>query len=294
MKCMVNVPKQIKFYNTIEDFDNYRRINDKFWLDIYEFISRYGIKEDVGYRHNISKIFVDHITERLHHITKINGEFIPTCHEERHVDAWMRYNYFLLGFSNMAFYSSSYPDCKCKFDLKLSKILFKLYNDEKHLMHNFLIRHGNGYRMAVELEYLSGNFRYHKHDPDNVDMIICYKKDRDIFDSNNIPVPILELKSFGTISDRKEEDYRLENIEIFIDTKKQCIMDILLTHDIDKNGLIEHRDNLIEYIKSILEIDTEREKNFIINNPEILDIFSILEEYGITTDESILSLIKTT
>lgn len=284
MRCMVNVPKQIKFYNTTEDFDNYQRINDKFWLDIYEFVSKYGVKEDISYRHRISKIFVDHITEKLHHVTKINGEFVPTCHEERHVDTWMRYNYTLLGFSYVAFYSSSYPDCNCVFDLKLSKIFPKLYNDEKHLIYNFLVGRRNGYNMAIELEYLSSNFKYHKHNPDNVDMIICYKKDREIFDSYNVPVPILELKSFGVIPDRTEEDYRLENIEFFIDSTRQGIIYDISFPDINKNSLVEYRDNLIDYIESNLKIGTEREKSFITNNPEILDIFSILEDYGIVTN----------
>jgi hypothetical protein len=40
--------------------------------------------------------------------------------------------------------------------------------------------------MLIELEYLSSNFVIHKH-PSMVDMVICYKKDRDL------SVPVLEL-----------------------------------------------------------------------------------------------------
>lgn len=294
MRCIVSVPKRIRFYNTTDDFNEYQHINDKFWLNIYDFISKYGTKEDIGYRHHISKIYVDHIAERLHYLTKINGEFIPTCHEEKHVDIWMRNNHSLLGFGEMIFYTSSYPDCECKFDIKLSKILFELYNKDKNVISNFLFRHINGYRMTIELEYLSSNFKYHKHDPDCVDMIICYKKNREILDSRDIPVPILELKSFGVIPDRTDEDCSLENIEMFVDDVRQRIMDILLTSNIDKDDLIEHRDNLIRYLELVLETGTEKDKSFIINNPEIQDTFSILKDCELVASNSIRNLIKTT
>lgn len=49
--------------------------------------------------------------------------------------------------------------------------------------------------ISIEIENLSGNFIRHRHDIDMVDMIICYKKDMDIFCDHpkGEKLPILEL-----------------------------------------------------------------------------------------------------
>jgi hypothetical protein len=47
--------------------------------------------------------------------------------------------------------------------------------------------------MLIEIEYLSSNFVRHRH-PSTIDMVICYKKDKDL------SVPILELGTGRDIS----------------------------------------------------------------------------------------------
>ena len=53
--------------------------------------------------------------------------------------------------------------------------------------------------MNIELEHSSKNFIVHKHSVDLVDMIICHKKNKDIYyhDQEDIKVPILELRNEG-------------------------------------------------------------------------------------------------
>lgn len=71
--------------------------------------------------------------------------------------------YEALGFSDLKSFNRGFPDCVA-------------------------IREGKECR--IELEYTSGNFVLHKHDPSKVDMVVCWKKDKEL------SVPVIELKSF--------------------------------------------------------------------------------------------------
>jgi transcriptional antiterminator Rof (Rho-off) len=71
--------------------------------------------------------------------------------------------YETLGFSSLKSFNRGFPDCVA-------------------------IRDGKECR--IELEYMSSNFIQHKHDTSKVDMVVCWKKDKEL------SIPIIELESF--------------------------------------------------------------------------------------------------
>ena len=81
--------------------------------------------------------------------------------------------YEALGFSGLKSFNRGFPDCVA-------------------------IREGKECR--IELEYTSSNFVLHKHDPSKVDMVVCWKKDKEL------SVPVIELKSFLEANSFKAKD----------------------------------------------------------------------------------------
>lgn len=296
MMPTITAPRTIKFYNDIETFKEYKSINDKFWSDISEFISKYGkdiiekgyyfnvkdfISDNIDHRRILTKIFADKIIRRLYHIKKLNGLFITPCFKENHIDIWFRDNYHILGF-NYIRSTGMYPDYKCAYSFELSDILCDNKNAAS-LQFGFHTPFHNGYEVMAELEYESSNFKNHKHDPDKVDIIICYKKDKDIYDSNKNPVPIIELKEF--VQEYTDDDYTIGDMQYFVGIYKELFIENLMRinsgkydREFYKQKNIEYKDRVLEYIRLHINDGNDNIKNFILNDIEICDILCMFEK----------------
>lgn len=63
----------------------------------------------------------------------------------------------------------------------------------------------DGQLVRIEFEYKSTNFRAHKHNPDDVDLIVCWQDDW----GHKSPLPILNLERYVTLSRKKPEPQSL-------------------------------------------------------------------------------------
>ncbi len=218
--------KNIDFFELAETLKNFDK---QFCNDAEQFISKYVkytrikkileeetiIFDDRLKISNIGRNIVrNFILERSNYLIKSDALFIPNCKNENDVNRWFEENCndLCLGISlyrnrHSKFHikgSGSYSgiDYICKFIDGISIVDFQhcknnnycpflnRYMSEKQIiMYNQFYEFVEASFMSVELEYLSSNFVRHKH-PSTVDMVICYKKDKDL------SVPVLEL-GFG-------------------------------------------------------------------------------------------------
>jgi len=71
----------------------------------------------------------------------------------------------------------------------------------------------NGHEVRVEFEYESLSFKRHKHNPDDVDLVICWHDDWDA-----CPVPVLCLETYVTLARSEEKLPRWQRwLEAFTD-----------------------------------------------------------------------------
>ncbi len=176
----------------------FKNLADKFHMDIKDFSAKYGdsfIRSDLKDKDKswktlrmLHNIICNYIIERYHLVIKVGDLQTPYCKKESDINKWFIENHSHLGLDKSERHQGSLDyDCRykgIKYDRYLSYIHGSLYID---FIHDRFI--------SVELEYLSSHFISHRHPIDTVDMIICYKKDKDIY--YNIPkgekIPILEL-----------------------------------------------------------------------------------------------------
>lgn len=92
-----------------------------------------------------------------------------------------------------------------------------------------------GKEIRVELETLSSNFIFHKHDKEKVDEIVCIKKDVDI------KIPIIEIKELRYIS-------RIKRISATVNEETINIINLLL-----KDGNYRNKSHVIEKAIEILK-----------------------------------------
>jgi len=86
----------------------------------------------------------------------------------------------------------------------------------------------NGHEVRVEFEYESLSFKKHKHNPDDVDLVICWRDDWDA-----CPVPVLCLETYVTLARSEEKlsrwqqwievlaDFRIRVSDYLFETKKR-------------------------------------------------------------------------
>lgn len=188
---------------TFSEFDlyfkhkDYKDIINRFCVNIKKFSDDHGneflkpINNDSFWiaQRRLHDIICNHEIERYHFL--INNNYLDTFHNinksEGDIGKWFRNNCNNLGFSIMD-YNYAGIDYGCRYNYLINYLLYSMLPfDIFNLIH--------GRYMHIELEYLSSNFLLHKHPVDLVDMIICYRKDKDIY--YNIPeghnVQILEL-----------------------------------------------------------------------------------------------------
>lgn len=139
----------------------------KEWTNIY---SMYYKNHPSNYRYileiEVKKEIEKHLCDNYTNAVRKDRTLIPSFgdfHCETNLDKWFKKNYNIFGFTDIVRHNIDGIDyiCKC---------------DDRHL--------------SIGLEYESGNFILHGHNPDTVDIVICYKKDKDL----SMPIiPILEL-----------------------------------------------------------------------------------------------------
>ena len=94
--------------------------------------------------------------------------------------------------------------------------------------------------VKVELETLSSHFILHKHDPKDVDLVICLVKDKEL------PVKTLEITPFEygmktTIQVSKELQHKLKFLAAMKNTNYENLIDELLTKYENSIGLKTER-----------------------------------------------------
>jgi len=115
-----------------------------------------------------------------------NIDFDKSFKNEKDFCEWIRKNYKLLGFSEIC-------------------------EDNKDSTPDFVFSI-NGTKIRTEIETKSSNFILHKHDKNNIDLILCLKKDKEIYD-----IDIIEIKNFEFIDPTKIlinlTDYHIEELD---------------------------------------------------------------------------------
>ena len=97
-------------------------------------------------------------------IIKKTINFTKKFNNEHEFSEWFKLNYYLFGFD-------------------------KLIKEQKNATPDFILSR-NGKKVRVELETLSGNFIIHKHNPADVDLVIC------LINNKKLPVETLEISPF--------------------------------------------------------------------------------------------------
>ncbi len=207
--------------------DTLSMIDKKFCKGVEEFVGKYKNFVDIKKSHdkemaifddrlrvsNIGRDIVrNFILERSNFLIKSNALYIPDCEKENEVNMWFEENCndLCLGISvhkdrHSKFHirgSGSYSgvDYICNFigstlntyefvnckNNNYRPFLNRYMDEKQSLVHNQFYEFVETSFMLIGLEYLSSNFVRHKH-PSVVDMVICYKKDKDL------SVPVLEL-----------------------------------------------------------------------------------------------------
>jgi len=204
-----------------------KNVDSRFCALVEEFVDKYingisikkSLKDETAIfdnRLSIScagrNIVRNFILERSSFLIRSNVLYIPKCENENDVSRWFEDNCndLCLGIaihrnSHSKFHikgSCSYGgiDHICRFvdgisgnyefhhceDNNYIPLLNRYMSKKQVMIYNQFYELVEADFMLIELEYLSSNFVIHKH-PSMVDMVICYKKDRDL------SVPVLEL-----------------------------------------------------------------------------------------------------
>jgi hypothetical protein len=218
---------RLKKIDPFEVSDGLKNIDSKFCANVEEFANKNmgdanikkSLKDEIAIfdnRLSIScsgrNIVRNFILERSNFLIKSNVFYIPRCENENDVSRWFEDNCndLCLGIAihrnrHSKFHiegSGSYGgiDHICMFidgisgiaefhhcaDNNYQPLLNRYMNQKQIMIYNQFYELVKADFMLIELEYLSSNFVRHKH-PSVVDMVICYKKDRDL------SVPVLEL-----------------------------------------------------------------------------------------------------
>jgi len=115
-----------------------------------------------------------------------NINFQKSFKSEKKFCEWIEENYKLLGFSEIC-------------------------EDNKDSTPDFVFSIG-GTKIRTEIETKSSNFILHKHDKNNVDLVLCLRKDKEIGE-----LKVIEIKNFEFIDPTKIlinlTDYHIEELD---------------------------------------------------------------------------------
>ncbi len=218
---------RLRKVNSFRLMEILKNVDKKFCTDIEEFVNKYINSIDIKKFHEDETIVFDDrlrisdigrdivrnfILERSNFLIGSNALYIPNCKNENEVSRWFEKNCndLCLGISiyknrHSKFRikgSGSYSgvDHICRFigsildtseslyceDNNYRPFLNRYMNEKQRVIYNQFYEFVEADFMLIELEYLSSNFVRHQH-PSVVDMVICYKKDKDL------SAPVLEL-----------------------------------------------------------------------------------------------------
>jgi len=127
-------------------------------------------------------ILCNYIIDKCHILIKSGDIAVPYgCKKESDLYGWFRENCRHLGMADPEYHQGGI-DYTCQYYYR---------HRNRYMINKFTSRES----ISIEIENLSSNFIRHRHNVDDVDMIICYEKDIDIFYDNpkGEKVPILEL-----------------------------------------------------------------------------------------------------
>lgn len=175
----------------------FQNVCRKFCDDINTFHTKYGDKYGKAFpndrlykvfkiKNNILCHYIVDICKLMHSSGKLT---IPRCHDESDISKWFKESCTHLGIVPLERHQGGLDYwCRYRPDDDMYTRLFSGILYTKYIYNSVL---------TIELEYLSSNFKLHKHPIDLVDMIICYRKDKDVYYNifDDKKVPILELSS---------------------------------------------------------------------------------------------------
>ena len=209
--------------------DTLQNIDKKFCTNAEEFVGKYANRITVKKLDTEKKAIFDDrlnvyyagrdivrnfILERFNFLIKANALYIPKCENENDVNRWFdeNCNDLCLGIATHRTNGSKFHingsgsygeiDHICVFIGGVSdqygfhyckdnnyRPFLNRYMTEKHAtIYNQFYEFIEADFMLIELEYLSSHFVTHKH-PSVVDMVVCYKKDKDL----SVPVLVLGM-----------------------------------------------------------------------------------------------------
>lgn len=212
---LAKIQDEKPLYKIFEEKEKLEAIDQKLYKNIEEFVNAHGFKYGTDDRFKIAKIgrniICNFIIERSRFLIESNMIAIPNCKGENDVERWFQENCNNIGLyipmlhmKHDKFYLIKYGpiegiDYKCKLIYSersghfmcnennhyIPHIDRRMDENQKKIFYKFCEFVGAD-SMLIELEQLSSNFEKHKH-IDTIDMIICYKKDKEL------DIPILEL-----------------------------------------------------------------------------------------------------
>lgn len=122
---------------------------------------------------------------------------------------------------------------------------------------DYILEDGNGQQIKAEIEYLSGNFIWHRHDPNNCDLVICW------LHTVELPLPVLEL-STGLFYEANRPVVHAE------DDKREIIKYPGLNKKALAKVLLNHKDETAAFLLAFIKDFAIREANLgLIENQRI-------------------------
>lgn len=196
-KCR-DIQNKKSFYKRLEEKQMLKNIDKKFLTDIEEFMSKYIDKlksfPDIEIINIGRNIIYNFVVRRFKFLIDSDTIIIPRCKNEYDVNRWFTDNCNILGLEidKHGRHRAKGTDHICTFGKDLNSIiddkqLININLDNMKQIYYTFLGLVNAKNLLIGLEYISSNFLLHRHSIKYVNMVVCYKKDREL------SIPILEL-----------------------------------------------------------------------------------------------------
>lgn len=201
-------------YEILEDEEKLKNIDKKFCMNIEEFYNKYmadNSHKDLDKKPKIIEsgldIIYSFIIERFKFLINSDMVAIPDCKGEPDTNRWFQENCNNLGFIIVGRHSKSHKgsndysgiDYICKFvdsdeygpfscnDNYYCPRMIRYMTDNQIQAYRKFLEFIDAGSLVIEIEHLSSNFIRHRHPKALVNMIVCYKKDKEL------SIPILDI-----------------------------------------------------------------------------------------------------